>query len=277
MKTVLFVLLAAAPASADDSPDTAGAGFGCRTNSALPEGPVALGFAEADLAAPRRACPRTEIGLSIRAQAIIDTPNFYGNLGGQGALFGSWAVRPTLELFAALEALTVGFTQNATLTTTQFTLGHFTAGGTLIVLDRKASRLTGALTGRLLLPTSFEIPGMRLIGGEIGYNTVWQLLGWLALHGGVAINVTAGVGAAASDPRVGGVAVFGAEFVPFSWLAFVLDFSGRLGRTTSVAPALALRFRIGSLGIEAGGTLPVAGTDRHDFLGTLRFSWRFGT
>ena len=71
---------------------------------------------EADLATGRRACPRTEIGLGVRGGAIIDTPNFYGNLGGQAQLFGSWAFRRKTELFATLEPVTFGFTQNATLT-----------------------------------------------------------------------------------------------------------------------------------------------------------------
>ena len=55
----------------------------------------------------------------------------------------------------------------------------------------------------------------------------------------------------------------------------VLDLTGRLGPVSAFAPTLALRFAIGRLGLELGGSLPLAGTDRHDFLGALRVSWRF--
>jgi hypothetical protein len=54
----------------------------------------------------------------------------------------------------------------------------------------------------------------------------------------------------------------------------VVDVSGRLGALTSFAPTVGLRFKISDLGIELGGTLPVAGTDRHDFIAGLRLNWR---
>src|SRR5262249_20145400 len=65
---------------------------------ALPAGPVGVaGFHEADLAQARRACPRTEVGLGMRAAAVIDTAAFYGSLDAQGVLFGSARLTPALE------------------------------------------------------------------------------------------------------------------------------------------------------------------------------------
>ncbi|MCU0695791.1 MAG: hypothetical protein MUC96_04580 [Myxococcaceae bacterium] len=248
---------------------------GCVADDAagLPEGPVAVGLGLADFGTGRRACARTEVGLGVRGAGIIDTPNFYGNVGAQGVLFGSFALRPTTELFASLEAVSFGFTQNATLTTTQLTFGHLTAGATQVVYGLE--RLTGAITGRLLLPTSFEVPGMRLVGAEVGHTFSFRPNGWLEVHGAVGAEVTAAVGAARSDPRFGGFLLGGASLQPVSWFAFVLDVTGRVGRVSSLAPAAGLRFRIASFGIDVGGTLPVVGNDRHDFAATARFSWRF--
>ncbi|MBM4783639.1 MAG: hypothetical protein GQE15_38715 [Archangiaceae bacterium] len=239
----------------------------------LPEGPLGVGYVEADLAVGRRPCPRTEVGLAVRGAGIIDTPNFYGNVGAQGALFGSWAVRPRTELFASLEAVSFGFTQNATLTKTEITLGHMTAGVSQVLYDTE--RLTGAFTGRVLLPTSFEIPGMRLVGAEVGHAVSWRPKTWLEVHGAASVDLTLGLGAARSDPRVGGFAVVGAMWQPTTWFGFVLDVNGRIGRVSYLAPTIGARFRISSFGIEVGGSLPIVGNDRHDFVASLRFSWRF--
>lgn len=248
---------------------------GCVAEDArgLPEGPIAMGYVEADLASGRRPCPRNEVGLAVRGLGIIDTPNFYGNVGAQGVLFGSWAVRPSTELFASLEAISFGFTQNATLTTTQLTLGHMTAGVAQVLYDTE--KLSGALTGRVLLPSSFEIPGMRLVGAELGHSVAWRPKTWLEVHGAASVDLTLGLGGARSDPRIGGFALIGAMWQPTTWFGLVLDVNGRVGRVSYLAPAIGARFRISSFGIEVGGSLPVVGNDRHDFVASLRFSWRF--
>jgi hypothetical protein len=247
---------------------------GCVAEAArgLPEGPIAMGYVESDLASGRRACPRNEVGLGVRGLGIIDTPNFYGNVGAQGLLFGSWAVRPSTELFAQLEAISFGFTQNATLTTTQLTLGHMTAGVSQVLYDTE--KLSGALTGRVLLPSSFEIPGMRLVGAEVGHSASWRPKSWLEVHGAASVDLTLGVGGARPDPRVGGFALVGAMWQPTTWFGLVLDVNGRVGRVSYLAPSVGLRFRVASLGIEVGGSLPVVGNDRHDFVAGLRLSWR---
>ncbi|MCA3011754.1 MAG: hypothetical protein INH41_05065 [Myxococcaceae bacterium] len=248
---------------------------GCVTGdaAALPEGPVAVGVSVADLGTGRRPCARTEVGLAVRGAGIIDTPQFYGNVGAQAVLFGSFAWRPGTEVFAALEAISFGFTQNATLTTTQLTFGNLTVGATQVVYQLE--RLTGAVTGRLLAPTSFEIPGMRPLGIEVGHSFIARPIGWLELHGALGAEVTAALGAARGDPRFGGFLLGGASLQPTSWFAFVLDVTGRVGRVSSLSPAAALRFRIGALGLDLAGTLPIVGNDRHDFAAALRASWRF--
>lgn len=247
---------------------------GCVSPSSfgLPEGPISLGHADADLATGRRACPRNELGLAVRGLPIIDTPNFYGNISAQAVLFGSWAVRPGTELFASLEALSVGFTQNATLTKTAFTLGHLTAGATQVVYD--TSKLTGAMTGRVLLPTSFEIPGMRLVGAELGHTVSYRALSWLEVHGAATIELTAGLGAARSDPRIGALGTVGAMWQPNDWFGLVVDVAGRAGRVSYLAPAIAARFKVSSLGIEVGVSRALVGNDRHLLVGGLRLSWR---
>jgi hypothetical protein len=140
-------------------------GCAAREANGLGEGPVALGYAEADVATGRRACPRTELGIGGRFGAIIDTPDFYGALNVQGVVFGSYALRDTTELFATLEAVSFTFAQNAVLTSTQITLGNMTAGATQVLIEQ--GHFVGGVSARILLPTSFEIPGARLLGGHV--------------------------------------------------------------------------------------------------------------
>lgn len=238
----------------------------------LNDGPVALGYQEADMATGRRACPRTELGTGGRFGATIDTPDFYGALAVQGVIYGSYALRDTTELFGTLEAVSFTFAQNAVLTSTQLTLGNLTVGATQVLF--RGGTFVGSVSGRVLLPTSFEIPGARLLGGELGASASWRPLRWLEAHAYVGGDLTGAVGRGPSLPRGGAVLVGGAQLAPFDWASLVIDLTGRAGALTYFAPTVALRFAIGGLGIELGGTLPLAGTDRHDFIAGLRVNWR---
>jgi len=243
-----------------------------RDDYGMPTGPAAIGYFEADVATGRRACPRTEFGLGARFAAIIDTPNFYGNLGVSGVLFGSYALNERTELFATLEAVSFTYAVNASLSKTGLTLGNLTAGATRVLYT--PGNFVGSASVRLLLPTSFEIPGARLIGVELSHLTAWEVRSWLELHSAVGVDFSAAISGAQAFPRLGATALIGGALQPTSWFAFVLDVSGHLGVRSFLAPTAALRFRVASLGIELGATLPLVGTDRHDFIIGGRFSWR---
>jgi hypothetical protein len=240
--------------------------------SGMQEGPAALGYFQADLATGRRVCPRTELGLGARFGATIDVPNFYGNLGVNGLLFGSLAVNRRLELFATLEAVNFTYLQTA-LKQTNLSVGNLTVGGTWLAY--RAPRFAGAASLRLLLPTSFEIPHARLVGAELGHTSTWRPLGWLEVHTALGVDFTAAISAGASLPWFGGTLLVGAQLTPLPWFSAVVDLAGHLGPISFLAPTVALRFKVASLGIELAGTLPLAGSDRHDFIAGVRFSWRF--
>lgn len=289
MRSLLAAVLLLAPlAAAEDAPaagapapvPAAAAGVEAPPSGAcsrwpakgLMEGPVSLGYAEADLAVGRRACPRTEAGLGVRLGAIIDTPDFYGSIRADATLAGSWALSRRWELFATLEAFTFSFAQNAVLTSTRMTLGHLTAGSTYVIYEGSELVISGS--ARLLLPTSFELPGARLLGGELGTSASWRATRWLEVHGYIGGDLTGAVGRAAGSVRGGGVLLAGAQLSPFDWGALVIDLTGRLGTLSYLAPAVALRFRLGPVGLELGATLPLVGTDRHDVIAGLRANWR---
>lgn len=273
MRALLLGLLFSTAAFAQGAEATVPEGCAAWRNKGLNDGPVAVGYAEADLATGRRACPRSEVGLGARFGAIIDTPDFYGAVKVNGLLYGSWALRPTTELFATLEAVNFNYGVNAVLTSTQLTLGNMTLGGSQVLFT--GSNFVGAVTARVLLPTSFEIPGARLLGGELGANASWRPAKWFEVHGYLGGDLVGAIGRANGLPRGGATLLVGAQWSPFDWGAIVLDLNGRLGALTYFAPSLAFRFAIAQkLGIELAATRPLVGTDRHTVIGALRLNWR---
>jgi hypothetical protein len=238
----------------------------------LPEGPVVIGYGEADLGVGRRACPRSEVGLGGQLGLKIDTPDFYGAVRGAGVLFGSWAATERLEVFAMLEPVAFTFAQNAVLTSTRLTLGHATLGGTFVLLEGETLAISGS--ARVLLPTSRELPGASLLGGEVSALATWRPRSWLEVHGAIGGDLTGALGRAAGFARGGATVLVGAQLSPFDWGALVVDLGGRLGAISSLAPAVALRFRVGPVGIDLGASLPLVGNDRHDLIAGLRVAWR---
>ena len=164
----------------------------------LPEGPLAIGYAEADIATGRRACPRTELGIGTRFGAIIDTANFYGNLGLDALVFGSLALNEGTELYATLEAVDFQYAQTA-LKTTSLSLGNLTVGATRVLYGPRS--FVGAVSARLLLPTASGIPGARTLGAEVGHASTWRAHDLLEVHTWVGV---CGRAVLAVDLAVGG-------------------------------------------------------------------------
>ncbi len=238
----------------------------------LGEGPIALGFLAADVVTGRRACPRSEVGVGGRFAAIIDTPNYYGNLVVDGLVFGSVAINPKTEIFGTLEAVEYNWVQNASLKGSTLTLGTLTLGATRQFYGN--DKFLGAFSARILLPTSFVIPNTRLIGAELGHAATWRPRDWLELHSYLGVDFDTALGRGPSLPRFGAVVTAGVQLSPFSFAALVVDATGRVGAKSFFAPTVALRFRVFRVGIELAGTLPLVGTDRHDFIIGGRFSLR---
>lgn len=242
-------------------------------HAGLAEGPIGVGYYEADVATGRRVCPRTEVALGTRAGAVIDTPDFYGAIGASGLLSASHALSDRREVFATLEFLQYDWVTNAVIVQSRMGMGQLTAGVSQIVAN--GDRWATATTARVMLPTSTTI-NVRVIGGEVGQGLTYRLSEGLELHGFAGLDVTAAVFAPSAQPRLGALVNAGVQYSPASWFGLVLDVNGRAGGYTSyVAPALGLRFRpFKNFGAELAATLPVTGSDRHDALVGLRLGYR---
>jgi hypothetical protein len=277
---VILTLLAALAAAFAPAP--AHADPCARPADGLPTGPLQYAFFDGDIARPRRACPRTEVALGGGALAVLDTGNFYGTLGGGGALSGSWRFSDKGEAFASIEAVQFRFVQNATLKQTRIGPGFTSAGASYIAYGNELAAV--ALTGRLTLPTAFGLyenawPFALDLGASLALGLPQEMLrDVLAFHAfaGATLGLALGgdLAAGASFSLAAGL-----EYTPWEWLGVVVDLTSGYGREAVLdylGAAAGLRFRIGrGLGVELGAMLPLAGATRADFSGGLRVSWRF--
>jgi len=242
----------------------------------LAEGPVSAGYFDADVGVGRRACPRTEVGVGVKGGAIIDTPNFYGDVAGAGVVFASYALEPRTELFATLEAARYEFIQNATLQTTAIHLGQLTAGATHVLVAANGWVLSPS--ARLLLPTSTAFQNERVVGLELGAAVRKAFSSRFDFYGYFGVDSSLAFGDAPADPRGGVLGNAGVEYTFFRGFGLALDANAHLGHRAPldyVAPALAFRFAVGAhVGVEIGASVPLAGADRHDAVGGVRVSYR---
>jgi len=249
------------------------AGFG------LPTGPTRAGLIPGDLGAGHRACGRKEVGLSFGGALTVDLDNFYGRLGAQFALDGSWMVTDRFEVFAELELLRIELLITP-LGSTSVSIGHASVGVSYGFLRSKHLALAGH--SRLVLPTAVGLYQNAFpFSLDAGLAGQLEINRHLSLHGDTNFLFQAMAGKGAAAPRVGAAVVIGAEIVPVPEVAVVLDLKSRLGwggePLDMLGAAVGLRFSdCKRFGFSVVGTIPLVGRERVAAGVELRASVRFG-
>ena len=168
----LAVLLAPALAVADDGEDP------CAT--AVTD-PVSTPVRDVMLDTQRAACVRQDVSAGVLAHALIDTPGFYGTLGGDLALGGRLVVATHYELNAALRLVDVAYVQNAVTKTTHAGIGPITIGA---VAERAIGRgARGALVAQLELPYTRDNMDTVHVSGQLTAVVTGRLSTRWLLHG----------------------------------------------------------------------------------------------
>lgn len=252
------------------------AGVCDRGPEGLPMGPVPFSLQFGELAQPRDPCPSTGLWLAAEGQAIIRAAEFYGNLGGNVVLGGSYAVSDRLELSATFEPLL--FQQViSSLSASYLGLGHGALGTTLVLVDE--GTLVLSATARTTVPFAFGLYNNAWpVGFDAGLVAALQPSPWFRPYAQVL-----GVGSfllSAGDPypRAGLLALGGAELILFEWVALVGELKGLAlyeADLDHVSASGALRTRIwDGFGAELYATAPVAGRDRTLAGFGARVSWQ---
>ncbi|HEY5950322.1 MAG TPA: hypothetical protein VIV40_32735, partial [Kofleriaceae bacterium] len=97
--------------------------------------PIVTPVRDIDLDAQRSACLRQDVSLRLLGHALIDTPGFHGELGGNFALAGHFLARRDLELSAQLRVVDFTFVQNAVNKATNTGFGPLVIGAAYAVGD----------------------------------------------------------------------------------------------------------------------------------------------
>jgi hypothetical protein len=241
----------------------------------LSDGPLLLGFEQADFGVARRACPRSEIGLGAGGRAIIDEPSFYARLHGGGRFDFTLQPVDQLELALMLEPLVYEQVIQS-FRASYFGLGDASLSGTLLVFTRDTIALS--TLARVTLPTAMGYWGHSSPWGiDAGLLSTVEPFTWLRLHGALLGMAGWAVTKADADPR-GAIALsLASDIVLFSWLALVLDSSAQVlerDPLDRITVGGGVRAALGDLGAELGVRVPVAGADRHLASAGLRITWR---
>lgn len=141
--------------------------------------PINTPVRDLDLDAQRSACLRQDLSLRVLGHALIDTPGFYGTLGGNLALAGRWLATERLELGVQLRAVDYAFVQNAVNTVTHAGLGPLVVG----VAAGTGTVTRFAVVAQLELPyTRDEMDTLR-VSGAVGGVVTGRLADRVTLNG----------------------------------------------------------------------------------------------
>lgn len=243
---------------------------------ALPDGPLPVGFEQGDFGMVRRACPRTELGVSLGGRAVIEQESFYANLRGGARLDGSFQPFAQLELFVSAEPFVYQQVIQS-YRATHMGLGDSSVGATLLAFARESFALSP--TARVNLPTAVGLYQNAFPASvEAGLVGVIEPFDELRLHGGLLGAVSWAFTAADADERGAILTNAGADVVLDDWVAVVVDLDSQLLQRADLdrlTAGVGVRFAFfDGLGVELGARLPLAGADRNLASLALRTAWR---
>ncbi len=146
--------------------------------------PLPMGWRESGIDAPRSGCLHADVGADLSGRALIDTPDFYGTLGGDLTLRVRITDSDHFEWGFALRALDAVFVQNAVLTVDELGYGpisaHAALGGRHTLGGKPLAR---AFYARLEAPFTRS----RLDGSsgalQLGAAGTWLVAEFVRLHG----------------------------------------------------------------------------------------------
>ncbi len=239
--------------------------------------PVALGLRDGGFDAGVGACVRDQVFARTLAHAIIDTPGFYGQLGGELTIGASFIVTRGLQLGFGFRGVDFQFAQNAVSKATDLGYGplalHLKASSNLELGNRP---VYGALYFQLAMPyTSAELQTVAVGGQLTGLLSFPVARSWLvhSRFGLVMGSTSSGGGTTLRAAGRGGADL---NWNIRSWIdvAAGLDFQGGWFRSFDHAMAkVAAHWRVrGRWRVETGIGVPFVGQDRTNGIFTLGLS-----
>lgn len=237
--------------------------------------PIAVAWRAAGADATRGACLHPDVALELGGRAVIDTPAYYGTLGGAASIVARFVENDHFEWGLGLRLVDVAYVQNAVWKLTDAGYGPVLAHAALgdrVTLGGRA--LQRAVAVRLVLPfTESRLEGSTGAAQLAGVAT-WHLRPRLRVHGramvlgwyGAAVTGTSVRGAVALSTDVSWRAV--------RWLTPTAGVDVQLGWYGAGLDHVAVRagahWRVkGRWRAEAAAGVPVLGAERQDVAVTV--------
>lgn len=237
--------------------------------------PVTLPWRDSGIDGGRGGCLHADVAVRLGARALVDTPDFYGTLGGDATvqirLLEEWG----LEWGFSLRAIDAVFVQNAVLAVDELGYGplgaHVAWGGDGVLAGRPFVR---ALHARVEVPFTRSRLDSSSGGLLVGAGVTWLLAPRVRLHGHAG---ALGWYASSTSGRTGRAAAQASVDLtarPVRWLALFAGADVQAGWYGWGLDHLALRggghWRVKGLWrVELAAGLPVAGAERMDVAGVL--------
>lgn len=260
--SVLAVLACATVAAADPCEDHV-------------DDPVALPWRESGIDAPRGGCMHADVGATVRGRALVDTPDFYGNIAGELTLAIRLLESDSFEWGFSLRVLDGVLVQNAVLTVDEVAYGPITGH---IALGSRGTRAGKSLARALYARLEMPFTRSRLDGStgalQLGVAETWHVMTHVRvhLHGGLLGWYASS--ATGRDGRAALVASADGALTVTGWLALVAGLDTSIGWYGWGLDHVALRagahWRVKGLWrAELAAGLPLVGEERQDLAFTL--------
>lgn len=233
---------------------------------------VPLTLGPADFGLTPTPCGVAYVGADVRAQALIDEPDFYGALGAELVVNGQYPVHRRVWISAAVTALRFRYAQNATLVASDLGLGASDVGVHVGILSGEKFWLSAY--GRVLLPTAMNPQYAAVTGFEPGVSALWMAHPRVALLGGLSVPITTTWIGSRAQVQVEVRAAVDVSVRVASWFDPTVGVEVRFanapwGPFELFAPRLSLRFLPGrGVSLHLSAIAPIAGEERTD----IRFS-----
>lgn len=260
VSTALLCLTSHAPDLRADAP--------CRASLA----PSSLSQRDTGLDQNRVACGVDGMSIGTRANATIDTPNFYGTLTASLLFDYQWLHASGFEFSVGARLLDYRFAQSAVFTEGDFALGPISVG----VLRPRRTRWWGqpVVSSHAM---RFEIPGTNLSDESITVAASPQLLvtmmpsSTLHVHGRLAALLWSVLPQSGADSRAALLASTDIGYAPLSFVALAAGVEAQAGWYGLGLDHLQVRggWRIPvgeERAIEISAAKSVAGTERSDLV-----------
>jgi hypothetical protein len=240
------------------------------------QGPLQLGFAQADAGMFESACPRNDVGMGVTARALVDIPASYANFQAAWVLDTSIMLTRRIRVFAHTQLLNEEAVVSL-LRANALGLGDTSAGLSILAVEH--DRWALSVFTRATLPTAvFHYQNAWPFALDAGIVAELAPHAPVRVHGGLLGTSSWAISSADPRLRAGFATNIGLTVVPLNWLALVADIDTQIlahAPLDHLAVGGGVRVGIDDVGVELGVLAPVAGAERNVASVRLRASVRW--